>query len=166
MQQFENTTDIQKSSVCSPIHLDKKPCTSSHLCVRWTVLCFRLLLSPSFFPQRPSVAFHVITPRSVNSCNRHCSLHVGWIPAEALAPTSHRSLVPNTVTARRVPLFQGHGEDSAERRIYDHHFPDSRQKWVKRGEQINKRREEKVRKENALQTCNQKGKNTTGEAQK
>ncbi|CAM4722859.1 unnamed protein product [Leuciscus chuanchicus] len=92
--------------------------------------------SPSFFPKDRVLAFHVITPRSVNSCNQHCSLHAGWIPAEALAPTIHRSPVPNTVTARRMPHFQGREEDSAEWATYDRCFPDTRQKWMKRGEQI------------------------------
>lgn len=99
------------------------------------VLC-RMSCSPSFFPEDRVLAFHVITPRSVNSCNQHCSLHAGWIPAEALAPTIHRSPVPNTVTARRMPHFQGREEDSAEWATYDHCFPDTRQKWMKRGEQI------------------------------
>lgn len=128
------------------------------------VLC-RMSCSPSFFPEDRVLAFHVITPRSVNSCNQHCSLHAGWIPAEALAPTIHRSPVPNTVTARRMPHFQGREEDSAEWATYE--------PWHKT-EMDEKRRTNKsgegwrgiVREENALQTCSQKGKSTTGEAQK
>lgn len=82
-------------------HPDRNPCTPSYLRVN------------TGEPNYGSVAFHVITPCSVNTCNPHRSLHAGWIPAEALAPMSHRSAAQHTVTEQSLPRFQGHEKDSA-----------------------------------------------------